>query len=76
MQRLSLRPTSIALILTAAASLTACQSTSGSEGEDEGSEEDGGSELRTYWDDVAPIHFDNCVSCHREGGIGPFRLDE
>lgn len=76
MQRFSLRPSSLALILTAAASLTACQSNGGSEGEDGNSEEDGGSELRTYWDDVAPIYFDNCVTCHREGGIGPFRLDE
>lgn len=30
----------------------------------------------TYWQDVAPIYFENCVSCHREGGIGPFVLDD
>ena len=30
----------------------------------------------TYWQDVAPIYFDNCVTCHREGGIGPFVLDD
>lgn len=29
----------------------------------------------TYWQDIAPIYFDNCVGCHREGGIAPFRLD-
>ncbi len=29
----------------------------------------------TYWDDVAPIFFDNCVTCHQAGGIGPFVLD-
>lgn len=25
--------------------------------------------------DVAPILFEHCVSCHREGGIGPFSLE-
>lgn len=29
----------------------------------------------TFWDDVAPMYFDSCVSCHREGGIAPFALD-
>lgn len=29
----------------------------------------------TYYQDVAPILADNCVSCHREGGSGPFTLD-
>ena len=29
----------------------------------------------TFARDVAPILFEHCVSCHREGGIGPFRLD-
>lgn len=29
----------------------------------------------TFARDVAPILFDHCVSCHREGGIGPFSLD-
>jgi hypothetical protein len=29
----------------------------------------------TYWGDVAPIFYNKCVSCHQEGGIGPFRLD-
>lgn len=38
---------------------------------------DTGEELApTYWQDVAPIYFDNCVTCHREGGIGPFVLDD
>lgn len=30
----------------------------------------------TYWQDVAPIYFDRCVTCHQAGGIAPFRLDE
>ena len=29
----------------------------------------------TYWQDIAPIFFDRCVTCHGDGGIGPFRLD-
>jgi len=29
----------------------------------------------TYWQEVAPIFFDNCVTCHQAGGIGPFVLD-
>ncbi|MCH9680271.1 MAG: hypothetical protein K0V04_02465 [Deltaproteobacteria bacterium] len=29
----------------------------------------------TFWDDVAPILYDSCVTCHRDGGIGPFALD-
>ncbi|WP_224367687.1 monooxygenase [Hyalangium versicolor] len=29
----------------------------------------------TYWQDVAPLLFDNCVTCHQSGGIAPFRLD-
>jgi hypothetical protein len=29
----------------------------------------------TFWQDVAPIVQQRCLSCHREGGIGPFRLD-
>ncbi len=30
----------------------------------------------TYWQDVAPIYFDRCVTCHQAGGIAPFRLDD
>ncbi|MYF77748.1 MAG: tetratricopeptide repeat protein [Acidobacteria bacterium] len=29
----------------------------------------------TFNRDVAPILFEHCVSCHREGGIGPFSLE-
>ena len=29
----------------------------------------------TFWQDVAPIYYERCVSCHREGGIGPFSLE-
>jgi len=29
----------------------------------------------TYYETVAPIIQKNCVSCHREGGIAPFKLD-
>ena len=29
----------------------------------------------TYYQDVAPIVINNCLSCHREGGSAPFALD-
>jgi hypothetical protein len=29
----------------------------------------------TFWQDVAPIYFKSCVTCHQPGGIAPFRLD-
>jgi hypothetical protein len=29
----------------------------------------------TYWADVAPLVRRECLGCHVEGGIGPFRLD-
>ena len=29
----------------------------------------------TFTRDVAPILFEHCVTCHREGGIGPFSLE-
>jgi mono/diheme cytochrome c family protein len=37
---------------------------------------DGEALATSYWQDVAPIYFDSCVSCHREGGIAPFPLDD
>ena len=30
----------------------------------------------SYSDDIAPILLDNCVSCHREGGIGPWAMTD
>lgn len=30
----------------------------------------------SYWQDVAPILEQRCLSCHQEGGLGPFRLDD
>ena len=29
----------------------------------------------TYVDDVAPLLINNCVTCHRDGGIGPWAMD-
>ncbi len=46
------------------------ESESGSESESETGEAE-----VVFWQDVAPIYFENCASCHREGGIGPFSLD-
>ncbi len=31
---------------------------------------------RSYWQDVAPIYFERCVTCHQSGGIAPFVLDD
>lgn len=28
----------------------------------------------TFWQDVAPIFYERCVTCHRDGGIGPFPM--
>jgi copper type II ascorbate-dependent monooxygenase-like protein len=44
-------------------------------GDDDGPLGTSGAAL-TYWQDVAPVLYERCVDCHREGGIGPFRLDD
>lgn len=33
-----------------------------------------GSNAPKYYEDVAPLLNDNCIACHREGGIAPFAL--
>lgn len=51
---------------------------SGSDGpgtETDGGSETGGGEALTYWKDTKAILDANCVSCHREGDIGPFALE-
>lgn len=40
-----------------------------------GSEDSGDVAAPTYWQDVAPIYFTHCVTCHQPGGIAPMRLD-
>ncbi|HEY0138140.1 MAG TPA: hypothetical protein VGB85_28835 [Nannocystis sp.] len=35
----------------------------------------GGVQERSYWQDVAPIYYERCVTCHQSGGIAPFALD-
>ncbi|MCA9700559.1 MAG: hypothetical protein KC431_23735, partial [Myxococcales bacterium] len=48
--------------------------TESSDTEDTG---DTGQELQpTYWQDVAPIYYEQCVTCHRDGGIAPIPLDD
>ena len=48
-----------------------------SEGHDEHGDGDGDAQLGpSYWQDVAPIYYASCVECHREGGVGPFTLDD
>jgi hypothetical protein len=34
------------------------------------------SEGLTYWDDMAPLFAEHCTSCHQDGGIAPFALDD
>jgi mono/diheme cytochrome c family protein len=36
---------------------------------------DGGEPSVTYARDISRIMAANCIECHREGGVGPFRLD-
>ena len=36
--------------------------------------EGAGSADPTYAEDVAPILYENCASCHRPGGLGPFSM--
>ena len=33
-------------------------------------------EALTYWDDMAPLFAEHCTSCHHDGGIAPFALDD
>src|SRR5262245_49776946 len=35
----------------------------------------GGTPAMTFWDDVAPVLYESCVSCHRDGGVAPFALE-
>lgn len=30
----------------------------------------------TYWQDMVPLFEAHCLSCHQQGGIAPFRLDD
>jgi mono/diheme cytochrome c family protein len=71
--------------LALATSLAACTSTAPvdessdtSDSTDTGSGDGDGDDPAaiTYWQDVAPIYYERCVSCHRDGGIGPFPLDD
>src|ERR1041384_4083943 len=34
------------------------------------------SDALTYWADMAPLFAEHCTSCHQEGGIAPFALDD
>ena len=40
-----------------------------------GGEDDGSGEGPTYYEDIASVFGEHCVSCHREGQVGPFALD-
>ncbi|MEL6180500.1 MAG: hypothetical protein AAFS10_16190, partial [Myxococcota bacterium] len=48
--------------------------TSGSEGGDSGTSNGTSEQGLTYHRDVRPLVDIHCMSCHREGGVGPFEL--
>lgn len=48
----------------------------GLEGDDAGLGADAGAPEVTWHRDVAPIVQDNCINCHRTGGIGPFSMEQ
>jgi hypothetical protein len=67
MSRIAVRE---ALVAFASLTLIACN-----ENSDDGADE--GAEPRvTYYDDVLPIVADHCVTCHSEGGLAPFVIDD
>ncbi len=49
--------------------------TTGSSGSETESTETGEPLGVQFWQDVAPIYYHKCVSCHQDGGIAPFALD-
>lgn len=60
----------------AGSSSDAGSETGGSETADGGTaDETTGAPAMTFWDDVAPVLYQSCVSCHREGGAAPFALE-
>ncbi|MBC8072216.1 MAG: hypothetical protein IAG13_28100 [Deltaproteobacteria bacterium] len=69
MTRLSLR--SVALVVT---TLAACDSGDDAPANDDASE--GDSPRVTFYDDALPVLNEHCVSCHSDGGLAPFRLDD
>ena len=73
METRSLRLWSPMLVLATALAAGGCESSP--ESPPTGPVPPGTSATVTYWQDVAPIYNQRCVSCHQAGGIGPFRLD-
>lgn len=41
-----------------------------------GGDDTGGEAGPTFWRDVAPLYYEHCVACHRDGGSAPFALDD
>ncbi|GAB5549123.1 MAG: hypothetical protein SangKO_088830 [Sandaracinaceae bacterium] len=65
---------SLALLAIAALLGAGCDDDPGLLRPDSGPRVDAGP-APTYWADVAPLVRRECLGCHAEGGIGPFRLD-
>src|SRR5690606_24739701 len=75
---ISMRATSSFGLLCLALSIAACGGDAdapGSSGSSSGSGGNGSGTAPTWWEDVAPIVYDNCLDCHREGGIAPLGLE-
>lgn len=70
------RPTKITIRVAIALAMAACGSSpSGPGGAADGGATDSGAPAEvTFYEQVAPILMDNCVSCHKPGGIAPFSL--
>jgi len=47
----------------------------GADGGGSGAAGGSGAPAVTFWQDVAPIYNQKCVTCHQAGGLGPFPLD-
>lgn len=73
---LSLACTSIATLCTPGCRDDADEITDGESTSSAADSTGDGIVARTYWQDVAPIYFERCVTCHRDGGSGPFVLDD
>ena len=48
----------------------------GGDGDPGDGDGDPGALAPTFWQDVAPIYYERCVTCHRAGGAAPFALDD
>lgn len=70
MQDVTCMKPAISLIVAPLIALTACGTDAAT------TEPDPVPAATTYWQDVEPIFYTNCASCHTTGGIAPFAIDD